>query len=381
MLHGHKKHEALIFKGIRLWEFKNYRRAVYSFTDRVVCITGPNGVGKTNLLDALSYCCWTKSYFQSTDKQCVKDGRDFFRIEALIANADSESHRLVLRYKTGEGKQVYWDEKAYERLSDHLGKIPLVVVSPDDIVEFLSGSKARRRFMDFTISQYDGQYLKALNDYRRLLRQRNAYLKTTDDSRLLDRTLLKTLGEQMAPSAFYIFEKRSSFMESFGKAVQDRHQLISGSQEMVSCSYRSPLAATDFSQLIDDNLEKDIVLRRTSTGVHKDDIKVYVNGAPLKIRASQGQQKSFILSLKTAQFQWLYEKIHRRPILLLDDFFEKLDSNRLSSLMKMVVDMDFGQIFLTDTDEKRVANLFDSNDITYQLISMKEDLSHRKEEE
>ncbi len=364
------KNKILIFQKIGLWSFKSYAQSTFDFSNRVVCITGPNGVGKTNLLDAISYCCWGKSYFQSTDKQCVKAGSDFFRVQGKLEVDRGETHDIALTYKTGSGKELSWNDKVYERLSDHLGKIPLVVVSPDDIIEFLSGSKERRRFMDFTLSQYDKKYLQALMEYRRLLKQRNAYLKKYDDSRLLDKTLLRTMGHQMDSPANYIFRKRESFMSSFSPAVHERHQFISGKNENVSCVYRSPLHKASFSEWIEENLEKDIVLQRTAQGVHKDDMKVLIDGAPLKIRASQGQQKSFILSLKTAQFQWLYEKLNKRPILLVDDFFEKLDRNRLSSLMKMVVEMDFGQIFLTDTDKTRVSELFQMNNIPFQLIEI-----------
>ena len=360
----------MIFRNLHLWSFKSYESASFDFSNRVVCITGQNGVGKTNLLDAISYCCWGKSYFQSTDKQCVREGSDFFRVQASITGGETTKDKIAVTYKLGSGKELSWNDKTYERLSDHLGKIPLVVVSPDDIVEFLSGSKERRRFMDFTLSQYDRQYLLALLEYRRLLKQRNAYLKKYDDPRRIDRTLLLTMGKQMEPSATYIHNRRTSFMSSFGRAVHERHYQISGKNEDVSCVYRSPLHKSSFFELLKNNVEKDIALQRTSQGIHKDDMKVLIDGAAIKIRASQGQQKSFILSLKTAQFQWLYEKLKKRPILLLDDFFEKLDRNRLSSLMKMVVDMDFGQIFLTDTDKKRVMDLFASNDISYQLIDI-----------
>lgn len=365
-----RKNRSLIFRKIGLWSFKSFKQSAFEFSNRVVCITGPNGVGKTNLLDAISYCCWGKSYFQSTDKQCVQEGSEFFRIQASLKGSNDEVCDIALTYKLGSGKDLSWNDKIYERLSDHLGKIPLVVVSPDDIIEFLSGSKERRRFIDFTLSQYDKKYLQALMEYRRLLKQRNAYLKKYDDPRMLDKTLLQTMGHQMDSPATYIFQKRESFMESFSPAVQQRHQFISGKNESVSCVYRSPLHNTSFSEWIEVNLEKDIVLQRTTQGIHKDDMKVLIDGAPLKVRASQGQQKSFILSLKTAQFQWLYEKLNKRPILLVDDFFEKLDRDRLSSLMKMVVEMDFGQIFLTDTDKSRVMDLFQTNHIPFQLIEI-----------
>jgi DNA replication and repair protein RecF len=360
----------LIFRKISLSQFKNYERIVFHFSNRVVCITGPNGIGKTNLLDAVSYCCWGKSYFQSIDKQCVREGAHFFRIEGELMNKDQELRKVAATYRAGTGKELFWNEKKYERLSDHLGKLPIVVVSPDDIIEFLGGSKERRRFMDFTLSQYDPKYLQALLEYRRLLKQRNTYLKSEEDSRRLDRTLLLTMGKQMEESAKYIYTKRKMFMASFGSSVGDRYSLISDEKEEVSCIYRSPLDQASFYEWIERNLEKDIVMGRTLQGIHKDDMKVLINGAAMKVRASQGQLKSFILALKTAQFQWLARKLKKQPILLVDDFFEKLDKNRLSSLMRMVVDMDFAQIFLTDTDKNRVIDLFESNGISFQLIEM-----------
>jgi DNA replication and repair protein RecF len=358
----------VILERLVLRNFKNYSEAIFSFNRRVVCITGPNGVGKTNLLDAISYTCWGKSYFQSTDKHCLKKGYDFFRIQAKLLG--EERHDLVIKYRPDGGKQMSWDDNNYDRLSDHIGKIPLVVVAPDDIIEFLSGSKERRRFMDFTLSQYDRKYLRSLMEYNRLLKQRNAHLKSWDRPESVNKTLLNTLGHQMKAPAHYIFEARRDFMASFGPEVNENHHQLSGRRESISCLYQSPLLKRDFIELLEQNYEKDVILQRTTQGIHKDDMKVLIDGAPLKIHASQGQKKSFILSLKTAQFQWLFQHLEKKPVLLLDDFFEKLDQDRLSSLMKMIVGMDFGQIFLTDTEQKRVEHLFQLTDIEYQSIQI-----------
>ncbi len=358
----------MILERLGLRNFKNYSEAVFTFDRRVVCITGPNGVGKTNLLDAISYTCWGKSYFQSTDKHCLKKGKDFFRIQAKLAGDDP--HDLVIKYRPDGGKQMSWDDKNYDRLSDHIGKVPLVVVAPDDIIEFLSGSKERRRFLDFTLSQYDGKYLRSLMEYNRLLKQRNAHLKSWDRPESVDKTLLDTLAHQMNAPAHYIFEARRDFMNSFGPEVNQNHHLLSSQRESISCLYQSPLLKRSFIEVLDENYERDVILQRTTQGIHKDDMKVLIDGSPLKIQASQGQKKSFILSLKTAQFQWLFRHLGKKPVLLLDDFFEKLDQDRLSSLMKMIVQMDFGQIFLTDTEQQRVKHLFQLTDIEYQSISI-----------
>jgi DNA replication and repair protein RecF len=354
---------------LELVNFKNYEKLHQKFGSRIVCLTGKNGAGKTNILDAIAYTCIGKSYFQSTDKHCARKGADFFRIAAEF-EGDLRGE-LVVKYRIKGGKEIEWNEDKFDRISDVVGRIPLVVIAPDDIIDFLSGSMQRRRFLDFTISQYDKQYLQDLMQYNRLLKQRNASLKSVDRPSELDKTLLFTLSRQMHALAKTIHKARSEFIETFGPELISAYARISNKAEVIECSYRSQLDEKELYELHKENFDKDAALQRTTTGIHKDDLKVKIDNEPLKIFASQGQRKSFILALKTAQYYWLYGQTKRKPILLLDDFFEKLDANRLSALVELVLDMNFGQVFITDTDADRVQHLLEEAGVNYQLLNVK----------
>ena len=359
----------MFLEHLQLIQFKNYERLEQSFSKRIVCFTGRNGAGKTNLLDAISYACLGKSYFQSTDKHCVKKGKEFFRVAARFKGAIEG--KLVVKYQKSGGKDIEWNEDRFDRISDFVGMIPLVVVAPDDIIDFLSGSKERRRFLDFTISQYDKQYLDDLMDYNRLLRQRNASLKSVDHPRALNKDLLFTLSKQMSGLAASIHDKRKDFIATFEKEIKSAYSKISNKAENIELRYESQLHTANLLDLHEKAYEKDGYLQRTTKGIHKDDLNVQIDGSSIKIYASQGQRKSFILALKTAQYYWLFGQTHKKPILLLDDFFEKLDAQRLSSLVDMVLDMNFGQIFITDTDAERVRFLLKESDADFQLFQVK----------
>lgn len=356
----------MFLQHLQLVQFKNYRRLEQGFSKRIVCFTGKNGAGKTNLLDAIAYSCIGKSYFQSTDKHCVLKGEDFFRVAARYSG--SVEGKLVVKYKIGGGKDIEWNDDRFDRISDFVGRIPLVVVAPDDIIDFLSGSMERRRFLDFTISQYDKQYLNDLMDYNRLMKQRNASLKSVDHPRQLDKTLLFTLSRQMATLAASIHEKRKDFIRTFEPELVAAYSKISNASEKVEVTYDSQLHDQTLWELHQSSYDRDAALQRTTKGVHKDDLTVLIDGEPIKVFASQGQRKSFILALKTAQYYWLFGQTQRKPILLLDDFFEKLDAQRLAALVELVLEMDFGQIFITDTDAERVRYLLENAGADFQLF-------------
>lgn len=359
----------LFLRQLQLVQFKNYEKLDQQFSKRIVCLTGKNGTGKTNLLDAIAYSCIGKSYFQSTDKHCVKKGEDFFRIAAKFEGA--LKGELVVKYKINSGKDIEWEEKKFDRISDVVGRIPLVVIAPDDIIDFLSGSQQRRRFLDFTISQYDKQYLKDLMQYNRLLKQRNASLKSVEGVHHLDKTLLFTLSKQMDALASNIHNSRLKFIKTFEPELTSAYATISNKSEAIACTYSSQLEEKPLYELHKEYFDKDAHLQRTTKGIHKDDLNVQIDGEPLKIYASQGQRKSFILALKTAQYYWLYGQTKRKPILLLDDFFEKLDASRLAALVQLVLDMKFGQVFITDTDADRVQHLLQNAGADFQLFRVK----------
>jgi len=359
----------LQLQSISLRQFKTYASAKASFDKRIICIIGNNGVGKTNLLDAITLACLGKSYFQSTDRQCIRDESDFFRIECSFA-ANESSEKVVVKYKKSKGKSIEWSGKKLERISDLLGRVPLVVVAPDDIIEFLSGSEQRRRFLDFTISQNDRHYLEGIIHYNRLLKQRNAYLKKFDNPKAASDDLLMTISEQMAPIAQSIYLTRSTFLETFKEELEKVYQKIAGKDEVISSSYISSLKDDDLYDSHLANLEKDKILQRTVAGVHKDDFKVKINGRAVKAFASQGQKKSFMLALKSAQYHWLSRQTGKRPIILLDDFFEKLDALRLKAMLDLVLDLNFGQVFITDTQKGRILNLLKKVTDDYELFSV-----------
>lgn len=339
--------------------FKNYTESALDFLPQINAFAGPNGAGKTNLLDAIHYLALCKSYFNPIDSQHVKKGCDWFMLQGEF-DRDEIPDVISCSLKKNQKKQFKRNKKDYQRLADHIGLFPLVMISPNDSVIVTEGSEERRKFMDNVISQTDNHYLDILIQYNKILLQRNVLLKQVRERGVLDLGLLEVLNMQLAEVGEAIFERRKRFMEVFLPEFSRYYAFLTDAAEEVSLVYESPLMGADFETLLKANLEKDRVLERTSQGIHKDDLLFTIHGGmPLKKFGSQGQQKSFLIALKLAQYSFLKQKKSYKPLLLLDDIFDKLDENRTKKLMKLVSEDEFGQIFITDTDAKRIKDIFD----------------------
>jgi DNA replication and repair protein RecF len=336
--------------GLQLFYFKNHEEQHLQFCNGINCITGPNGSGKTNILDAVYYLANTKSFFNGIDQQLIKHGQEFFSIHGFFEN-DTTTEILVNFGKSK--KTLKKNGKVYSRLIDHIGIIQTVFITPYDISLVLEGSEERRRFLDFTISQTDRSYLEQLSLYKKLLDQRNAFLKQAE-GRPVDPILLETFDDRMAKAGQIIFEKRRDFIAEFTSYFQELYRFLSGDAEHPTLLYVSELHEKPLLDILFLSREKDRVLQRTGSGIHKDDLEFLLSDFPLKKYGSQGQIKSYVIALKLAQYKYFLEKTGKKPILLLDDIFEKIDGNRAGKLMELVARDYFGQIIITDTHADRV---------------------------
>ena len=350
--------------------FKNYSEAGLTFSEGVNVFTGNNGAGKTNLLDAIHYLSLCKSYFNPIDSQQIKQGTDFFIITGNF-HKNNRQETVACSVKRNQKKQFKRNKKDYLRLADHIGLLPLVMVSPYDISIIIEGSEERRKFIDNVISQTDNSYLDELIIYNKVLVNRNAFLKLIADTGRYDPGLLEVLDEQLVVSGTRIFEKRKVFMESFTEIFNRHYLFLSDNAEQVELVYESQLLQDDFTQLLKKSIEKDRALERTTAGIHKDDLLFAIHGMPMKKFGSQGQQKSFLIALKLAQYSFLNQRNGFKPILLLDDIFDKLDDQRVTKLMKMISNHDFGQVFITDTNVNRVKNVFSEIGVDIRLFKVK----------
>jgi len=312
-------------------------------------------MGKTNLLDAIYYLCMCKSNFGIADRLIVQDTTEFFRIEGQFLK-EKKPFKVVAKVQPRKKKEIELNGVVHPKLAEHIGLFPVVMITPFDIELAMDGSEVRRKFLDNSLAQIDRVYLNALLQYNRLLRQRNAALKSFSRGNV-DHALLDTLDEQMLTPATTIIEKRTAFCTDFLPIFQDYYKTISNEQEVVDCQYRSQLLSQDLKELLYQNREKDIYLQRSTVGIHKDDLVFLIKEKPLKKFASQGQLKSFILALKLAQYHLVKVRKGNLPILLLDDIFDKLDNNRVQQLLSLLFERNFGQIFFTDTHEKRLLEL------------------------
>jgi len=349
--------------------FKNYAEAGLVFSEGVNVFTGNNGAGKTNLLDAIHYLSLCKSYFNPIDSQQIKQNADFFIVTGNF-NKNGSPEAVACSVKRNQKKQFKRNKKDYSRLADHIGLFPLVMVSPYDISIIIEGSEERRKFIDNVISQTDNTYLDELINYNKVLLNRNALLKQISDTGRYDPHLMDVLDEQLIVSGNRIFEKRKAFMESFTEIFNQHYGYLSADAEQVGLSYESQLLEEDLSTLLKKNLEKDRVLERTAAGIHKDDLLFTIHGMPMKKFGSQGQQKSFLIALKLAQYTFLYRENGFKPILLLDDIFDKLDDLRVTKLMQMISNHDFGQVFITDTSTARVKSVFSGIGVGIRLFKV-----------
>jgi DNA replication and repair protein RecF len=356
-------------KNITLLNFKNYSDADLHFSKTVNAFIGNNGAGKTNLLDAIHYLCLCKSYFNPIDSQQIKTDHDLFMIQGDF-DRQQKNEKITCGVKKNQKKQFKRNKKEYDKLASHIGLFPLVMISPYDVTIIMDGSEERRRFMDNVISQTDAQYLDELIIYNRHLLNRNALLKQIAQTRRYDPALLEIFDEQLVNTGEKIFLKRKQFMVDFIELFNKYYQFLTEDAEPVNLSYLSQLNENAFESLLKSSVEKDKVLERTTTGIHKDDLIFTLRDMPLKKFGSQGQQKSFLIALKLAQYAYVEKYKGFKPLLLLDDIFDKLDDRRMHKLMEMVSHHDFGQIFITDTGKERVQNIFNQIKVPVTLFEV-----------
>lgn len=359
----------LTIGNISLIRFKNYHHRNFQFSGRIVGITGKNGSGKTNLLDAIYYLCFTKSYFSSNESRNVRYNATGFRLEGAFER-QAIPEKVICTVKDGNKKEFKRNEEIYTRFSGHIGQFPSVMIAPDDAEIIIGGSEERRKFIDGLLSQLKLDYLDHLIAYNKLLQQRNSLLRAIAERQEEQPLLLDTLDEQLAHRGSFIFKEREQFLQTFTGAVQRLYDYIAGSHEVVDIQYQSALQGKLLPALLRENRRKDILLQRTSEGVHRDDLVFLLDGHPLKSSGSQGQRKSFLFALKLAQYEIIREFKQLPPLLLLDDIFEKLDSERISRLIHLVCQDNFGQVFITDTDAGRLKAAFAEKQDQLQLIEL-----------
>ena len=371
MTNGNGNFETYIMwlKNITLLNFKNYTDANLSFSKTVNAFVGNNGAGKTNLLDAIHYLCLCKGYFNPIDSQQIKTNQDLFLIQGDFDRND-QNEKISCGVKRNQKKSFKRNKKEYDKLADHIGLFPLVMISPYDTNIIMEGSEERRRFMDNVISQTDARYLDELILYNRYLANRNALLKQIAVTRSYDPALMEIYNEQLVSSGSKIFLKREQFMQDFIPLFDKYYEFLTDKRERVSLYYSSQLTEMSFDQLLLSSIEKDKSLERTTTGIHKDELIFSISDMPLKKFGSQGQQKSFLIALKLAQYAYLQTHKGFKPLLLLDDIFDKLDDNRMHKLMEMVSHHDFGQIFITDTGRERLLSIFNKINVAVTLFEV-----------
>ena len=353
---------------ISLLNYRNLREVNVSFSPKINCLIGSNGMGKTNLLDAVYYLSFCKSTVTVSDNSNILHDEPYFMLQGFYVSDSGLEEEISCGLKRGDKKQFKRNGKNYERLSDHIGSIPLVMISPADNELIAGGSEERRRFMDVVISQYDKEYLSALIRYNRALQQRNVMLR---GEYAPDGEMMSLIEDMMVAEAVRIHAGRRQFVEELVPIFSQFHSAITGDSEQVSLRYRSHMNDEDLGALLAASRADDRNLGYTSKGVHRDELVMQLGGYPIKKEGSQGQNKSFLVSLKLAQFDFLRRKGGETPLLLLDDIFDKLDSGRVEQIVNLVSGDGFGQIFITDVNREHIDVILDRIDSGYRLFEVK----------
>ncbi|MFW5793048.1 MAG: DNA replication/repair protein RecF [Bacteroidota bacterium] len=347
----------MFLQNLSIINFKNYNEANLEFSPKVNCFTGKNASGKTNLLDAIYYLSFCKSFSNPIDSQNIHHDFDFFVIRGNY-KMNGKTDELHCGMKRNQNKIFKRNKKVYDRLSDHIGLYPLVLVHPGDVNLLLGGSEDRRKFVDGVISQYNKEYLHVLLHYKRALLQRNTLLKSFAEKKFFDESSLEVWDEQLIEHGSYLYEQRKLFFDEFLPVFSEYYSFLTHAEENVSINYISHLNDDSFENLLKDSRQSDTYAQFTTKGIHKDNLEFIINNYPVKKFGSQGQQKSFIIALKLAQFAFTKRVKELNPIMLFDDIFDKLDEHRVTQLMKLVSENTFGQIFVTDTDAGRLEKIF-----------------------
>lgn len=353
----------MYLKKLVLINFKNIAQAEITLSERLNCFVGDNGAGKTNVLDAVYYLSMSKSALSMTDGQSVRHGEDFFVVEGTYAGDSGSNDTVNCSFLRRSGKVLKLNGKEYDRMADHVGRFPVVMVSPQDSVLITDAAEERRRYLNAFLSQLDRDYLASLMRYNAVLAERNRFLKSSSDEQML-----QIYDMQLADHAARIYERRRDIIERMRPLVAEFYRQLSGDREQVEIEYRSELASASMGELLLASRERDIVNGFTTSGVHRDDMSLRIGGYPLRKYGSQGQQKSFLMSLKLAQYRILAEVCGERPLLLLDDLFDKLDTSRVENLLTLVAGDDFGQIFITDCNRSRLETILSRAGEKYALF-------------
>ena len=356
-------------KELTLLNFKTYEQAEIELHPKINCFVGNNGEGKTNLLDSIFYLSMCKSNFNTIDYQNIKHNQDFFVIQGSYERND-KSENVYCAVKKDSGKTFKRNGKEYQRLAEHIGYIPVVMISPADSSLILDGSEERRKYLNGVISQYNNPYLENVIRYNKLVLNRNRLLKNFAKGQAFNPDLFDVIDEQLSELAQPIFNQRLEFTEKLTPIFQHYYTSISQGAEKVELTYSSHLESTNLLPLLKESLDKDRILQYTSKGIHKDDLILTLNSHPIKKEGSQGQQKTYLIALKLAQFNFIHKLSGIKPILLLDDIFDKLDMSRVEQFIKLVSNDEFGQIFITDTNKARLDSILDRANTGYKLFTV-----------
>lgn len=357
----------MYLKQLSLINFKNYPEFEARFSEKINCFVGNNGVGKTNLLDAIHYLSFCKSFFNPVDSQNIRHNEGFFVLQGHF-DKSGEPYEVYCGLKRNQKKVFKKNRKEYERLSEHIGLFPIVMISPSDTELVNGSSEVRRKFLDGIISQYDKSYLDTLISYVQVLKQRNALLKQFAESRSFDSETLEIWDDQLAMYGKRILDTRRNFLKQFIPLFNRYYQMLSDSRETASLEYENSLGEKDFKTALMTSLPRDRAVQYTTLGPHKDDLEFTLNQFGLKKFASQGQQKSYLLALKLAQFEFIKEQKGSKPLLLLDDVYDKLDEERFTRLLELVSSDLFGQVFITDTHPERIEQALNSKQIENRIF-------------
>ncbi|WP_417860813.1 DNA replication/repair protein RecF [Winogradskyella sediminis] len=354
---------------LSLVNYKNFESQVFDFDVKINCFVGANGIGKTNALDAIYHLAFGKSYFNPIAVQNINHNAEFFVVDGHFTKND-RSEKIIVSLKRGQKKVIKKNGKAYEKFSEHIGFIPLVIISPADRDLIIEGSDTRRKFIDSVISQSDKNYLSELINYNKVLSQRNALLKYFALNNTFNADTLSIYNEQLHNYGTEIFTKRDRFLKTFIPIFKARYEAISQSKEAIDLKYKSDLFENELLDLLNKTINKDKALQYTSVGTHKDDLVFLIDDFPIKKFGSQGQQKSFLIALKLAQFDFIKQQSGVSPILLLDDIFDKLDENRVAQIINLVDDEHFGQIFISDTHAERTEDVIKQTHQSYKIFKL-----------
>lgn len=357
----------LFLKRLEMIQFKNHSTTKIDLLGKLVCIIGDNGMGKTNILDAIYTLAMSKSYISYKQSDIIQDNQEFVRLVGDFTKGDTSTN-IVLKYPKRGKKQLVKDGKAYDLLKEHIGHIPVVIITPDDVQLLLGGSVDRRSFIDNTICQIDPSYMDALSKYNHVLKQKSALLKSDN----VNHDVLDIYDQHLIEHAAVIHSSRKAFFKSFVLVVTQHYHVIAEERESVGAEYKSQLNETPLAELLRMNRGKEVIVQRCLYGIHKDDMVLTLTDHPVKSFASQGQRKSLLLSLKIAQFDYIRGALNVAPIILLDDLFDKLDQHRVQQLMKILTEGDFGQIFITDTSRSRVEEAMAHIDLPTDWLMIKD---------